>query len=143
MEADIKSFNGSLDNMFGLPLRDWKQYSPLALAYIGDAAYELVIRTIFVKRENIQPQKLHQRVTGCVNARTQAKMIGKLLPELSEAEMAIYRRGRNSKPYTKAKNATLEEYLEATGFEAVIGYLYLDGQFERMQALIARGLGYT
>ncbi|MCD7818595.1 MAG: ribonuclease III [Lachnospiraceae bacterium] len=140
MEKSISSFTGSLDETFGLPSRDWKQYSPLTLAYIGDAAYELVIRTIYVKRENIQPQKLHRKVTDCVKAKAQAAMMEALLPELNEEEKAIYRRGRNSKPYTKAKNATMREYLEATGFEALMGYLYLDGQFERMNELIAKGL---
>ncbi|MCC8103647.1 MAG: ribonuclease III [Clostridiales bacterium] len=129
-----------LDTTFALPSKDWKQYAPLTLAYIGDAAYELVIRTILVKREDIQTQKLHQRVTRCVSAKAQARMIAALLPELSEEEAAIYRRGRNSKPYTKAKNATMAEHLEATGFEALMGYLYLDGQFARMAELAAKGL---
>ncbi|MCD8336263.1 MAG: ribonuclease III [Lachnospiraceae bacterium] len=129
-----------LDARFSLPSKDWKQYAPLTLAYIGDAAYELLIRTILVKQEDMQTQKLHQKVTHCVSAKAQARMIAALLSELSEEEAAIYRRGRNSKPYTKAKNATMAEYLEATGFEALMGYLYLDGQFERMAELAAKGL---
>jgi len=129
-----------LDTTFALPSKDWKQYAPLTLAYIGDAAYELLIRTILVKREDTQTQKLHQRVTHCVSAKAQARMIAALLPDLREEEAAIYRRGRNSKPYTKAKNATMTEYLEATGFEALMGYLYLDGQFARMTELTAKGL---
>ncbi|MCD7812473.1 MAG: ribonuclease III [Lachnospiraceae bacterium] len=129
-----------LDTTFALPTKDWKQYAPLTLAYIGDAAYELLIRTILVKREDIQTQKLHQKVTHCVSAKAQARMIAALLPDLSEEEAAIYRRGRNSKPYTKAKNATMIEYLEATGFEALMGYLYLDGKFARMTELAAKGL---
>ncbi|MCD8398958.1 MAG: ribonuclease III [Lachnospiraceae bacterium] len=129
-----------LDTTFVLPSKDWKQYAPLTLAYIGDAAYELLIRTILVKREDTQTQKLHQRVTRCVSAKAQAQMIAALLPDLSEEEASIYRRGRNSKPYTKAKNATMTEYLEATGFEALMGYLYLDGQFSRMTELAAKGL---
>ncbi|MCD7737149.1 MAG: ribonuclease III [Lachnospiraceae bacterium] len=140
MEKSISSFDRSLDETFGLPSGDWKQYSPLTLAYIGDAAYELVIRSIYVKRENIQTNKLHQKVTEHVKAKAQAEMIRRLLPELDEEEEAVYRRGRNSHPYTKAKNATMTEYLEATGFEALIGYLYLSGRFDRMNELIARGL---
>lgn len=140
MEKSIISFTESLDQTFRLSEKDWKMYSPLTLAYIGDAAYELIIRTIFVKRANCQPQKLHQYVISCVSAKSQAKMIEALQPILTEQESGIYRRGRNSKPYTKAKNASLQEYLEATGFEAVMGFLYLDGQFERMNELIARGL---
>lgn len=129
-----------IDAGFALPSRDWKQYAPLTLAYIGDAAYELIIRTIYVKRHDIQPQKLHRLVTRCVSAKAQAKMIAALLPELDEEETAIYRRGRNSKPYTKAKNATMTEYLEATGFEALMGYLYLEEKYERMTELAAKGL---
>lgn len=140
MEKGIASFTESLDHTFGLSDRDWNMYSPLTLAYIGDAAYELVIRSIFVKQGNCQPQKLHRRVTACVSAKAQAKMIRVLDPLLTEEEHAVYRRGRNSKPYTKAKNASLDEYLEATGFEAVMGYLYLNRSFERMNQLIARGL---
>lgn len=140
MEKSIKSFEESLDERFGLSSKDWKMYSPLTLAYLGDAVYELAVRSIFVKRSNCQPQKLHQRVTACVSAKAQCRMIRALLPELSREEEAVYRRGRNSKPYTKAKNASLEEYLEATGFEAVVGYLYLNQQYERLTELIARGL---
>lgn len=141
MEKSIDlTFSGNLKETFGLPEKDWKLYSPLTLAYLGDAAYEVVIRTIFVKRANCQPQKLHQKVTSLVSARTQARMIQGLLPELTEEESAVYRRGHNSKPYTKAKNASMQEYLEATGFEAVIGYLYLQEDFARMNELVRRGL---
>lgn len=140
MEKSIMSFHESLDQTFRLSDKDWNMYSPLTLAYIGDAAYELVIRSIAVKRANCQPQKLHQKVTSRVSAKAQAKMIEVLQPMLTEQEAAIYKRGRNSKPYTKAKNASMTEYLEATGFEALIGYLYLCGQFERMNTLIAAGL---
>lgn len=140
MEKSIVPFTESLDQIFRLSEKDWKMYSPLTLAYIGDAVYELVVRTIFVKQGNTQPQKLHQRVTACVSAKSQARMIRGLQEQLTSEEAAVYRRGRNSKPYTKAKNASMEQYLEATGFEAVIGYLYLLREYERMNELIKRGL---
>ena len=140
MEKSIISFEESLNQAFRLSEKDWKMYSPLTLAYIGDAVYELVIRTVFVKRANCQPQKLHQKVTSCVSAKAQARMIEALLPNLTQEEAGVYRRGRNSKPYTKAKNASMEQYLKATGFEALIGYLYLEGAFERMNELIVAGL---
>lgn len=140
MEKSIDRFSGSLKEIFGLPEKDWKQYSPLTLAYLGDAAYELVIRTIFVKRANCQPQKLHHQVTSLVSAKAQARMIEGLMDGLTEEEQAVYRRGKNSKPYTKAKNASMQEYLEATGFEAVMGYLYLREEFERMDELVRRGM---
>ena len=140
MEKSIISLEDSLDTVFGLSSKDWKLYSPLTLAYLGDAVYEMVIRTICVKRTNMQTQKLHRKVTGYVSAKAQAKMMDALLKELTEEEESIYRRGRNSKPYTKAKNASIEEYLKATGFEALVGYLYLQKEYERMNALIAHGI---
>ncbi len=100
----------------------------------------MVVRRIFVSQGNTQVQKLHQRVTACVSAKAQARMIEALLPDLTQEEESVYRRGRNSKPYTKAKNASMTEYLEATGFEALVGYLYLLGEYERMNVLICRGL---
>ena len=140
MEKSIISLEDSLDSVFGLSSKDWKLYSPLTLAYLGDAVYEMVIRTICVKRTNMQTQKLHRKVTGYVSAKAQAKMMDALIGELTEEEESIYRRGRNSKPYTKAKNASMEEYLKATGFEALVGYLYLHKEYERMNALIAHGI---
>ena len=140
MEKSIISLEDSLDTVFGLASKDWKLYSPLTLAYLGDAVYEMVIRTICVKRTNMQTQKLHRKVTGYVSAKAQAKMMDALIGELSEEEESIYRRGRNSTPYTQAKNASMEEYLKATGFEALVGYLYLQKEYERMNALIARGI---
>ena len=140
MEKSIISLEDSLDSVFGLSSKDWKLYSPLTLAYLGDAVYEMVIRTICVKRTNMQTQKLHRKVTGYVSAKAQVKMMDALIGELTEEEESIYRRGRNSKPYTKAKNASMEEYLKATGFEALVGYLYLQKEYERMNALIAHGI---
>ena len=140
MEKSIISLEDSLDSVFGLSSKDWKLYSPLTLAYLGDAVYEMVIRTICVKRTNMQTQKLHRKVTGYVSAKAQAKMMDALIGELTEEEESIYRRGRNSKPYTKAKNASMEEYLKATGFEALVGYLFLQKEYERMNALIAHGI---
>ena len=140
MEKSIISLEDSLDSVFGLSSKDWKLYSPLTLAYLGDAVYEMVIRTICVKRTNMQTQKLHRKVTGYVSAKAQAKMMDALIGELTEEEESIYRRGRNSKPYTKAKNVSMEEYLKATGFEALVGYLYLQKEYERMNALIVHGI---
>ena len=140
MEKSIDSFVEYLKEEFQLEDQDLRTYSPLTLAYLGDAVYEMVIRTICVKRANMQTQKLHRKVTGYVSAKAQAKMMDALAGELTEEEESIYRRGRNSKPYTKAKNASMEEYLKATGFEALVGYLYLQKEYERMNALIAHGI---
>ena len=115
---------------------DLRTYSPLTLAYIGDAIYDLVIRTIVVERGNKSANNLHKKTVTYVNARVQAKMIDALESELTEEEAAIYRRGRNAKSYTAAKNASVIEYRKATGLEALCGYLYLNGQQERLLHLI-------
>lgn len=119
---------------------DIRTYSPLTLAYIGDAVYELVIRSVAVRRGNRPVNHLHRMTTQYVKAGTQAAMIEALADMLTEEEMDIYRRGRNAKPYTKAKNATLQEYHKATGLEALMGYLYLTGRTERMIELVREGI---
>ncbi len=125
---------------FGLQQQDIRTYSPLTLAYIGDAIFELVVRTVLVDRRNTQPEKLHKAATKVVKAETQALMIEALKEELTEEELAVFKRGRNAKSATKAKNATISEYRRATGFEALMGYLYLKGDLERMIELIHRGV---
>ena len=116
------------------------QYSPLALAYIGDGVYDLIIRTMVVERGNARANKLHHTVRGMVKASAQAEMMHKIEPILSEEERAVYHRGRNAKSYTKAKNASMVDYRHATGFEALMGYLYLDHQVERIIELVKYSL---
>ena len=125
---------------FGCREIDIRTYSPLTLAYIGDAIYDLVIRTIVVERGNTSPNKLHKTTVQYVSARVQAKLIDGLMEELTEEEQEVYRRGRNAKSYTTAKNATVIEYRKATGLEALCGYLYLLGKQERMLSLIKRAV---
>lgn len=125
---------------FGCGEIDIRTYSPLALAYIGDAIYDLVIRTIVVERGNTSANKLHKKTVNYVNARVQAQMIEALQEELTEEEKTVYRRGRNAKSYTTAKNASVIEYRKATGFEALCGYLYLTGEQERMLALVKKAV---
>lgn len=119
---------------------DIRTYSPLTLAYIGDAIYDLIIRTIVVERGNKSANNLHKKTVAYVNARVQAKMIDALESELTEEEAAVYHRGRNAKSYTSAKNASVIEYRKATGLEALCGYLYLTGQQERMLNLIREAI---
>ncbi len=126
-------------NKFGLKEQDLRTYSPLTLAYIGDAIFELVVRTVLVERKNTQPEKLHKAATKIVKAETQALMIEAVKENLTEEELAVYKRGRNAKAVTRAKNATMSEYRRATGFEALMGYLYLKGEMERMIELIHLG----
>ena len=127
-------------NEFGLEEQDLRTYSPLTLAYIGDAIFELVVRTVLVERKNTQAEKLHKAATKIVKAETQSLLIEAIKDDLTEEEKSVYRRGRNAKAVTRAKNATMSEYRRATGFEALMGYLYLKGDMERMIKLIRLGV---
>ena len=119
---------------------DVRTYSPLTLAFIGDCVFEIVIRSIVVERGNRQAGSLHKAKTAVVNAKVQARMIEALMEELTEEERAVYKRGRNAKPHTVAKNASVNDYRKATGLEALFGYLYLNGQEDRILELTKRGL---
>ncbi len=124
----------------GIEAKDIRTYSALTLAYIGDAVFDLVIRSILVGKGNTPVNNLHKKASGIVKAQTQSDMVAVLMDGFTEEEKDVYKRGRNSKPHTKAKNATTSEYLEATGLEAVIGYLYLLGDMERVCDLISEGV---
>ena len=115
----------------------------LSLAYLGDAVFELIVRTVLLERENGKNGALHQRTLPYVSAVGQAKMAEGLLPELSEEELAVYRRGKNAKPEHGAKNASAQEYHKATGLEALFGSLYLQGKTERLLELVRKGMPYA
>ena len=119
---------------------DTVNYSPLTFAFIGDAVYEVVIRTMIVDEANRSANDLHKESSNYAKASTQAKLSEVLMDDFDEEELAVFKRGRNAKINTKAKNASLSDYKKATGFEAVIGYLYLEGKTERMLELIKKGL---
>lgn len=125
---------------FKIKKKDPKQYSPLTLAYIGDGIYDLVIRTIIVEQGNARVNQLHKSVSNMVKAAAQAEAIRKMEPYLTEEELGVYRRGRNAKSYTMAKNASMVDYRCATGLEALMGYLYLNEQMDRIIELIELGL---
>ena len=114
--------------------------SPLVLAYIGDSIYDLVIRTWLMSKGNMQVNKINHHACKLVKAQTQSKIVDIIEPMLSEEEESIYKRGRNAKSHTSAKNASIVDYRRATGFEALMGYLYLSGQYERMTMLIKEAL---
>ena len=118
-----------------------EQDSPLTLAYIGDAIYEIYIRTMIVTRANAPVHLLHEKSSALVRAGKQSEIVGILEPLFTEKERQVYHRGRNAKAYTKAKNAGILEYRRATGLEAVMGYLYLKGDLDRIRELLAAGLG--
>lgn len=119
---------------------DIRTYSPLTLAYIGDGIYDLIIRTVVVERGNRAAANLHKKSIKFVNAATQASMIEVIREELSEEEQSVYRRGRNAKSYTTAKNASIGDYRKATGFEALLGYLYLQDRMDRVIELVKQAL---
>lgn len=137
MEKSIELID-IISNKIDIKNIDAGMQSPLVLAYIGDAIYELIIRTYIVTNNEIQVEKLHKKTSDLVNAHAQSEIIKSL--ELNDEELAVFKRGRNAKSYTKAKNATMSDYRNATGFEALIGYLYLNGNTERMLELINLGM---
>ncbi|MCL2719583.1 MAG: ribonuclease III [Lachnospiraceae bacterium] len=135
-----ENFLNLLKEEFQLPNVDVRTYSPLALAYIGDGVFDIIIRTIIVGQGNSGSHDLHVRVSKYVNAGAQANMIETLMMVLDEEEIAVYKRGRNAKTATTAKNASIQDYRKATGFEALVGYLYLQGRLERIIELLKLGL---
>lgn len=136
MEAGLSCFKEALR----LEPMNAGDYSPLVLAYIGDAVYEVVIRTLILNRGNTQVNKMHKRASELVKAEAQARFYKLLEDRLTPEEQSVYRRGRNAKSATMPKHATMRDYRMATGFEALIGYLYLTEQMERMAELLGAGL---
>ena len=114
----------------------------LLLAYVGDSIFDLVVRTFLIKKGNRQVNKVNREACFYVSAPAQAKMADGIRKMLSEEERDIYRRGRNAKPNTKAKNASLEQYHKATGFEALMGYLYFKNDMKRLLELAYAGIKY-
>ena len=119
---------------------DIRMYSPLALAFLGDGVYSIVVRTIVVSKGNRQAHKLHEETRRLVSARAQAR-IGEAMRELmTEEEARVYHRGLNANPGHHAKNASLEDYLKATALETLCGYLYLKDDMERFLQLMKDGM---
>lgn len=130
-----------LRELFALKDPDIRSYSPLTLAYIGDGVYELVIRTILVKKGNCPVNRIHRKASSLVKASAQSAIMEKIEEHLTQEEHDIYRRGRNAHSPTMAKHATMADYRRATGFEALMGYLYLKEEYTRMLTLIHMGIG--
>ncbi len=129
-----------MQELFQMRRVDIKEYSPLALAYIGDAVYELMIRSLVLNEGNRQVQKMHKRTSSLVQASAQARIITALNDSLTQEEHAVYKRGRNAKSLSPARNQSVSDYHKATGFEALIGYLYLKEEWKRMMDLVRAGL---
>ena len=113
-------------------------YSPLALAFVGDAVYEQFIRTKILLMANTSANKLHHRAVHFVKASAQSSAMKALMPLLTEEEEEIFKRGRNAHSASVPKNADVTEYRAATGFEALIGYLYLTARQERLQEVMLK-----
>ena len=124
----------------GLEPVDVRTYSPLVLAYIGDAVYELMIRSKVINHGSMQVNKMHKHSAALVKASAQAQLIKALQEELTEEELAAYKRGRNAKSATMAKHATMIDDRMATGLEALVGWLFLTEQYARLVELVSRGL---
>ena len=129
-----------IKEQFGIKDVDIRTYSPLTLAYIGDGIFDIVIRSVVVGKGNTKASQLQKHTSSIVKEHTQAVMIEALEPHLTKEEADIYRRGRNAKSPTMAKNATMADYRKATGLEALMGYLYLSDDFERVVELTKLGV---
>ena len=130
-----------LKELFHLEDQDLRSYSPLTLAYIGDGVYELIIRTILVKKGNCPVNRLHKKASSLVKAGAQSAIMEVIEEELTPEELSVYRRGRNAHSPTMAKHATMADYRRATGFEALMGYLFLKEDYTRMLTLVRMGIG--
>lgn len=139
MEESIDLYEKILKE-FKIKKQNISTYSPLTLAYIGDGIYETVIRSLVVGHGNEQVNKLHKKSSSLVKAETQSKIIRLLMDELTEEEVHIFKRGRNAHSFTSAKNASAADYHMATGFEALMGYLYMEGRMQRIFDLVQHGL---
>lgn len=138
-----ESIIAKIRDTFQLPGTDIRTYSPLTLAYIGDSIYDLLIRTMLVEHGNAQVNKLHQKASKLVKASAQKDILHAIEDQLTEEELGYYKRGRNAKSFTVAKNASVTDYRTATGFEALVGFLYLTEQTDRILTLVQLGLNKT
>jgi len=142
MEED-KVTEGFLESVLGgfdISEADVELLSPLVLAYIGDSVYEVFVRTFLVSRGNAPVHRLHVLSTDFVKARAQAVIMRRIMNDLTPRESDIVRRGRNARSGTIPKNAKLMEYKYATGFESLIGYLYLKKDFKRLRNILEKAV---
>ena len=122
---------------------DLREVSPLVLAYIGDSVYGLYARCHAATHGAGNNKKLHNETVTYVSAQAQANAVRNLMPMLTETEEDYFRRGKNSNPHAESKNSSHVDYMYATGFEALIGFLFLDNQEERMEELILKSFEFT
>ncbi len=131
-EQFTKPIQQNIEQYGDVKQSDIRMYNPLVLAYVGDAVYEMFVRTLLVSSGVMQVAKLHKRAINYVKAKSQAEILTALEEMLYPDELDIVRRGRNTKSATVPKNADIGDYRYATGLEALIGYLYLTGSIDRL-----------
>lgn len=141
MEKSIEwQFDSYMQEIFQMQEVDIKTYSPLALAYIGDCIFDLIIKSLVLNQGNKQVQKMHKETSRIVQASAQSLMMREIQKHLTEEEHLVYKRGRNTKTVSPARNQSLTDYRRATGFESLLGYLYLKKEGKRMLDLVKIGL---
>lgn len=141
MEKSVNfEFDSYMQELFHMKEVDVHSYSPLTLAYIGDSIYDLIIKSLVINHGNKQVNKLHKETSGFVQASAQSLMMRAMQEHLTEEEHAVYKRGRNAKSISPAKNQSITDYRRATGFEALLGYLYLKKEWKRILDLVKIGL---
>jgi len=138
------------DNFFDLPdliretfdinQKDIREYSPLSFAFIGDCVYELAIRTYVLSQGNRPVNELNKMKVKYVNAAAQTDMVDACMDIMTQEEQDIFKKGRNAKGGTVAKNQSVADYRKATGFEALCGYLYMQGRMDRVVELVKYGI---
>jgi ribonuclease-3 family protein len=124
------------------PMKNPLLLPPLTLAYIGDAVYDLYIRRRLLEKGHVRVNDLHKQAVKYVRARAQAAAVAELHPSLSEEEQDVVRRGRNAKSHAAPKGSDAAEYAASTSFEALAGYLYLAGRFDRLEEVLAAAARY-
>ena len=141
MEESITfEFPEYLEELFQVQAGDIRQYSPLTLAYIGDCIYDLVIKSLVLYKGNKPVHAMHEETSKYVQASAQSQMMRKMQEYLTKEEHAVYRRGRNTRSVSAAKNQSITDYRRATGFEALLGYLYRKKEWKRLLELVKIGL---
>ncbi|WP_240037267.1 Mini-ribonuclease 3 [Paenibacillus amylolyticus] len=144
-QAERRVINNQVNELEGgwfpyPPSRPARLIPPIALAYIGDAVYEVAVRQYLLSKANMRPNHLHRSATKLVSAKAQSRILTSIEAELSEEEQDVVRQGRNAKSGSVPKNADVLEYRHATAFECLIGYLYSSSQHDRMIQLIGLGI---
>lgn len=139
-ESITMELDSYLCEVFQTEEHDIRSYSPLSLAFIGDCVYDLVIKSLIIRKGNCPVNVMQKETSRLVQASAQSAMMRVMQEHLTEEEHAVYRRGRNAKSVSPAKNQSITDYRRATGFEALIGYLYLKKNYRRIVDLIKTGL---